>query len=254
MKPLAETFQATDPNFPNDGPTAFVGIPLTSVFKLAAISIESGVTIIAKDQYVGYLPTGRLDRFQPYLVWQMNGRSISTLKGGPLKIVYPDRADAHGSCYTWYVDTLVSGTIKPSSFKLTVEGRVSHVRTDRVAAEIRAIDHRLFSVPAGCRIGLASLAGTKKIQAVFLKEIIGFLSVEDWKQVTLIPFSGSAIKLDKSVLEYPVYITLNCNGQPIHPSFGGPFSVIFPIEEYPALKSIVPESGALFFLEEIRID
>lgn len=254
MKPFGRTFKATDPNFIKDGQTAFTGIRLKKIFELAGIDLKSGITMIGQDQYVGFLPKEKVEQAVPHLVWEIDGKPISRLKGGLLKIVYPDAANIHGSCYIWYVDALVSGRIEPAAFELNVKNSRHYVRLDDLAGDMQTIDHRMFSAPAGCRIGLKPPDGTEKIQAVPLKRLLESVKTETFRQVTLVTFAGSPIKLAGNALDYPIYILMNRNGQPVHPAFGGPFSVIFPVEKFPALASVAPESGALFFLESIRID
>jgi hypothetical protein len=56
------------------------------------------------------------------------------------------------------------------------------------------------------------------------------------------------------VFDYPVSIVVGWGAQALHPSLGGLFSIIFPVEQHPELKGLVPDAGALFFLEKIIVE
>ena len=90
LKPHGKTIHTIDPNFKADGITSFTGIGLKKIFDLAGIPLENGITIIAADQYVGYLSKEQVSQDMALLAWQMNDKPLGQLKGGPLKIVFPD--------------------------------------------------------------------------------------------------------------------------------------------------------------------
>jgi len=59
--------------------------------------------------------------------------------------------------------------------------------------------------------------------------------------------------LKPQVFDSPVSIIVSCDKDGLHPSLGGPFSIISPVEKHPELKGRVPDAGALFFLEKIIV-
>ncbi|MCF6246153.1 MAG: hypothetical protein L3J69_02205 [Desulfobacula sp.] len=254
MQHHAVSFKATDPNFKTDGRVSFTGISIKRLFSLAGQPLQDGVTLIARDQYVGFIPSDKLGKMAPHLVWQLNGQPISKLKGGPLKIVYPDDSGVHGPCYVWYVDTLISGRMQPFSFQWSYKGKVNWFNIEDTRINVETLDHELFSIPAGCKADMRNNGILGQVKAISMKDLIGPVIFENANRVTLVPFSGMPIKLSKAALQYPIYITVSSGGKPLHPAFGGPFSVIFPVEQYPKLFTIVPESGALFFLQQIRVE
>ncbi len=50
------------------------------------------------------------------------------------------------------------------------------------------------------------------------------------------------------------FLVWQMNDKPLGQFNGGPFSIIFPVEQHPELKGLVPESGALLFLKKIIIE
>ena len=254
MQTFASTVKAIDPNFQKDGLAEFTGITLKRLLSISNISFDNGVTVICADQYIGYIPFQILFKDQALLAWHLNGNRISRLKGGPLKIIYPDEAQIHGSCYVWYVDTIIAGELTRPSFQLTYQGNTRKLRIDDISSGVERLDEKLFSMPLGCRNGLETKKTGRVINVITLKKLIDLEIGKEVNQVTFIPFAGASIRINKAALSFPVYITLSFDGKPIHPALGGPFSVIFPIEQYRALAGIVPESGALFFLNQIILE
>jgi hypothetical protein len=59
--------------------------------------------------------------------------------------------------------------------------------------------------------------------------------------------------MDMALLDYPIVMVTTMGNTPLHPVFGGAFSVQFPLEDHPELAGTVPESGAFFFLKKISI-
>ena len=102
MVPFAEKIETEDDNFKEEGVTGFTGIRISRLLELAGKGVDhgrqQGLTIIGRDQYVGYLPKDKLER--GFLAWEMNGNPITGLKGGPLKLIFPKDAGIHPSCYT----------------------------------------------------------------------------------------------------------------------------------------------------------
>lgn len=254
MQPFSSTLRFIDPNFQKDGKTDATGITFKTLLSMSEAFIDEGVTVIGSDQYTGYIPFHVLEKDQALLAWGLNGTPIGRMKGGPFKVVYPDIASVHGSCYVWYVETIIAGTLEHPSFQLIRKGETKTLGISDLAAKGERLDETLFSLPAGCRGNIEPIGSKREIKAITLNRLIHLFSDRNVSQVTFIPLAGQGIRINKAALSFPIYITLSLDGKPIHPSLGGPFSVIFPVEQHPALSSIVPESGALFFLDKIIVE
>jgi len=252
IKQFSSTINAVDPNFKKDGNTSFTGIKLEKLLSLAGALPGDGVTLVGSDQYVGYA-SPKMAR-QALLVFELNHQPISTLKGGPLKIIYPDQAKVHGSCYTWYVDIIVAGRVQNPFLTITDKGSTKKIFLPDLDSETKTLSTNLVSVPSGCRKNFKDAVADKSVKYVTLADLLKPMLKENAATIEFIPFVGAAVRIKKPVLDYPVYIIVSHDNVPIHSALGGPFAVVFPIEKYPELTGMVPESGALFFLEKIRIE
>ena len=206
-----------------------------TLFDQVGSSYENGITVIGADQYVGFLSKEQVSRDIALLAWEMNDQPLGQLKGGPLKIIFPDQARVHGSCYTWYVDTLIAGPLDRASLTVQIKGRetISYTREDLVPFAEK-LKFSMFSIPQECRNA--------------------FLDQQPDKIIYAVPFAGAPMILKPEILDYPAFVIVSCGKEALHPALGGPFSIIFPVEQYPGLKDLVPESGALFFLGKIIVE
>ena len=253
LKPYEEILTTIDPNFKKDGATEFRGIRIPKLLEIARIRSDQGLTVIGADQYVGYLPKEKL--VDGFLVWEMNQKPIRGLKGGPLKIVFPETTGVHTSCYTWYVDAMVAGIAERAELTVVAGSRQARYRRTDLLAHAGPLTPALFSIAQGCRNEFKAQSTVSQIQAVPLTYFFppDQLDPEEINTIVLKPFSGPEIQLSPDILNYPVFILVACDEHPLHPSLGGPFSIVFPVEDHPDLQGMVPESGALFFLEKIIV-
>lgn len=247
----AVSIHLIDPNFKKDGLTKFTGLSVKQLLNHLKIDTVNGITIAGKDQYIGFLPFQDIEKDIALIAWSMNDKVISPLKGGPLKIVYPIEADVHGSCYIWYVDTIFIGDPDISYFKFTEKNNTKFIYGDALVKKSQVLDHKLFSIPPGCKNSIEMKEYGVGIQVVTLQSLLKEHATGTPGRISLVPYVGPRIVLDTNIQEYPIYIALSCGKKPIHYSLGGPFSVIFPVEKYRHLATVFPESGALFFLKEI---
>lgn len=254
LKSHSRTIQAIDPNFKEDGMAAYTGIGVKKIFDLAGIPLEKGVTVIGADQYVGYISKEQILQDMVFLVWQMNHTPLGKLKGGPLKIMFLDQARAHASCYTWYVEALIAG-MDQAVLRVQVNGNErSYARKDMLA-HAGELSTRMLSIPQGCRNELKGFpAGEKTIYAVPFSRFIKPAEIKKATRIKLIPLTGPVMTLKPEVFDSPVTLVVSCAGGALHPALGGPFSIVFPVENHPELKGMVPDSGALFFLEKIIVE
>ena len=241
-----------DPNFKADGPARFTGIALEKLMDISGLVLDSqGVTAVGVDQYVGFFPAGRVVQDGGLLVWQMDGRKIPVFKGGPLKIVFPLEAGIHGACYTWYVDILIAGTFDNPGLAIQQQtGRKVFARNTLLSRSM-ALAPYLASFPQGCRNALLDKRPEKDLRAVPLTDLIQEPPVSG---ITLKTLAGKDIRLRADIFNYPAFLVVGTWNAALHPAFGGPFSLVFPVEQHPDLAELVPESGAVFFLEEIVIE
>ena len=149
LKPYEETLSTIDPNFKNEGVAEFRGIRLSKLLETARISPDQGLTVIGADQYVGYLPGDKLTK--GFLAWEMNQKPIQGLKGGPLKILFPEDAGIHTSCYTWYVDAMVAGSAARAELTVVSGGSRTRYSRAELLAHAGPLAPSRFSIAQGCR-------------------------------------------------------------------------------------------------------
>lgn len=254
LKPHSRIIQAIDPNFKEDGMVTYTGIGVEKIFDLAGISWEKGITVIGSDQYVGFLSKEQILQDMVFLVWQMNHTPLGKLKGGPLKIMFLDRARVHASCYTWYVEALIAG-MDQAVLRVQVNGKERSYTRKNLLPHTGELSVRMLSIPQGCRNESKGFtAGEKTIYAVPISRLIKPAELKKATRIKLIPLTGPVMTLKPEVFNSPVILVVSCAGGALHPALGGPFSIIFPVENHPELKGMVPDSGALFFLEKIIVE
>ena len=242
-------FDAIDPNFAEDGRLNFAGTPLVKVLELAGLEQGTEVTVVGEDQYVGYLTPNRLAR--GILAWERDGDPISPMKGGPLKIMFPEDAGEHASCYTWYVVALVQGRPAGDSLTVTVNGDSTVFERADLMALSEPLPANRVSIAQGCRNNFDELMASLK--AVPLNRLIGSLSEPGGRMVEFWPYFGPVVRLRADVLLDDTLIVTGRDDRALHPALGGPFCVVFPVEDHPSLQDRVPESGAYFFLKAIVV-
>jgi len=247
--PRASRLEAVDPNFPEDGKRVFRGVKLTRVLELAGLGKGHGLTVIGADQYVGYLTPVQAARGM--LVWEADGRPVSGLRGGPLKLMFSGGAGGHASCYIWYVAALVQGRPKVPDLAVTAMDRPLKYPYADLCAWAEPLPPRLVSIAQGCRSTFAGGTSDMPVRSVSLTRLTGDLSRAD--SVELIPYYGPVIRLKPEALAFDARIIVRWGTQNLHPALGGPFVVVFPIEAHHELKALVPESGAVFFLKTIVV-
>lgn len=252
--PHAQTFHTIDPNFKEEGVTAFTGIRIKKIFDLAGMAGNNGVTLIGSDQYVSFLSKERISAANSILAWQMNEKTIPGLKGGPLKLVFPAEAKVHGSCYTWYVDALIAGSMDQAVLTVNLKGKETLHTLENLISQAQELPRNMVSIPQGCRDDFKAQDPDNPMYALPFSFFVNPGEMEGASRVRLIPLTGSAMTLNPSVFQHPVFILVSSDGKALHPALGGPFSIVFPVGKDPELKGLVPDSGALFFLEKIIVE
>ena len=248
--PWAVSLDALDPNFPEDGKQVFKGIKLSRVLELAGLKNRFRLTVVGSDQYVGVLPPRQVD--QGMLVWEAAGQPVSGLRGGPFKLMFPTEAGVHASCYTWYVAALVQGRPKVPDLTVTVQGETLRYPMADLAARAEPLPSHLVSIAQGCRNAFTATYLDQPVRGVSLTRLTGDLSFAS--SVELIPYSGPVVRLTPDALAFDAWIIVRCGDKDLHPALGGPFTVVFPVEDHRELTPLVPESGAFFFLKTVVVN
>ncbi|MCP4115233.1 MAG: molybdopterin-dependent oxidoreductase [Desulfobacteraceae bacterium] len=252
MKPFATVIETVDPNFRDNGRVKFAGISVKQLFELAGAPVDKGVTVVGRDQYAEYIPPERVLRERVVLSWAMDGHGISRLGGGPLKIIYDASEKVHGSGYTWYVESMFSGTLENPGLIIEADNTSQTLFQDSLASQAWELDVTRVSIPSGFRHDFPGRFTTAS--GIPLKDLLGSCGITKGNRITLTPFAGPVITMDMALLDYPVVLVTAMGNAPLHPVFGGPFSIQFPLEAHPGLQGSVPESGAFFFLKKISIN
>lgn len=244
-----------DPNFISDGRQTYTGIELGTLLGMAGCGPEDfsvhGVTVAGSDQYICFLPYRRLTTRTVFLAWETDSRLISPVRGGPLKIIYTTGTQPDPNCYTWYVSAVFVG--RPQNPGLSVQqGSRKTAYTYRQLTSIsEPIDFRSVSLPAGCRGEYPGAVGD--FQAVGLSRLLDLGVIGKNGTVAFIPWVGSGIVLDNHPALARIQIVVSMSENPVHPVFGGPFSVLFPMDPDNGFAGRVPDTGALFYVKEIVV-
>ncbi len=251
MKPHATHALTLDPNFAKDGIQQFEGIDLRTLMGKVQADPFNGITIVGTDQYIGYIPWSLIETHQILLAWFIDSTPISPLKGGPLKVVYPAEKTIHPNCYTWYVDVIFTDNFYNSELIIEYVDHIQTMSQKELDDLSNPVENTSVSLPPGCRDFYPELPDN--FTAVNLKNLLALYASEPAGTIEFIPWVGAGITMDRQLIEDHVYIVSGMGKKAVPPVFGGPFSVMFPMETPLELIGKVPESGALFFLKKIRI-
>ena len=252
MKAYPLSFSTVDPNFKDGDLTGFTGISFKKLMELSGFKVQSGITVVGKDQYVGYITRKRINGDGGILAWEMDGNPISPLKGGPLKIIFRNSEGIHGSAYTWYVSAVFVDSMDVSELEITASGQ----SPQQVALDVGdwpiTLNRKAYSIPGGWRDEAFDPPGS--ISALPLKQLFERRGWGRGGRITLVSYEGASFTMDGSWLDkYPILIAGRRGSSFLHPVFGGPLCVVFPVETHPALLGAVPESGSFFFLKTICV-
>lgn len=245
---------SSDPNFDAGTPSLYKGVPLRHILERAGAEPVTGVTLVGRDQYTVYLPKKIVDNPGVVLVSERNGEPLSDYRGGPLKLLFPRELKMNLSAYCWYVETLIPDDYEDPRMVVRVDGNMMRYTPkdfDGLNPEKRTL---YISLPDGYRCNFLSVRQPSEVTLLALSSLVGDGDFAG-RRVTFTPFSGQAITLPLELLiDCGVFLVYRINGELIHPALGGPFSLYFPMTGCQTLDGIIPELGALFFLNEISID
>jgi hypothetical protein len=113
------------------------------------------------------------------------------------------------------------------------------------------IERESVSLPPGCRDLYSGSPGN--FTAVNLNKLLTAAGIRSAKIIELVPWAGPGVTINAELVEDHVRIISGMGSNTLPPVFGGPFSVMFPMETHTELIGKVPETGALFFLKKIII-
>lgn len=253
IKARNDVIRTVDPNFKEDGLTEFSGISLKRLLALDHIPYEKGLTVVGHDQYIGFVSASAIKSGSVIAACKMNGDEVPKGKGGPIKIVYSEESDMPISAYTWYVDTLYAGRIKNPVLKVANGTDVWKLRHEDFSGICEKLEKRFFSSPSGFRGKFRERDSVDDIKCVSVENIFGLKNIQADKFVEFIPSAGPSVKIPAKLVSKGVKVVYRTGKNALHPVYGGPYSVMFPLEVYPEMAGSVPESGALFFLKKISV-
>lgn len=257
MKQFTIDMQTVDPNFKARGSVTYSGITLEKLLEFAQAPLDQGVTFLGWDQYVGYISLDRGVGKRAILAFAMDGQPISLLEGGPLKVIYPGSEKIHANGYTWYVETILIGRVENASLIVESDNSKGEFFWKELVSMAKNFDRAKVSIPLGFRHLFPGPDFYDKkipVAGVLLQDLLRHVGVVPKNTLTITPLAGPDLVLDHALLNYPVTLVCAMNGQSLHPVLGGPFSLQFPIEDHPEIRNCVPESGAFFFIKQIRVD
>ena len=247
-------FLSMDPNFEPAPLVPYTGVPLGRVMKWAGAGPVRGVTVVGRDQYAVYVSAELMANPGVGLVWEREEEPLSNYRGGPLKLLFPPELAMHVSAYCWYVETLIPDPGASHGLTVKIDGKSKVYNLSELDAMAHEEKHLYLSIPLGYRWNLPKLVQPSTVAAIPLSSLLGDADLTG-KHVTLTPLPGRAMTLPvASLLSCEVLLVYRINGAPIHPAYGGPFSLYFPVITCRALEGIAPETASLFFLNEISID
>ncbi|THB73429.1 MAG: hypothetical protein D3926_23700 [Desulfobacteraceae bacterium] len=250
------TLKALDPNFKTLGVRQYTGIEIKTLLNMADPGVlvrlsGDGITIVGKDQYVGYIPFSMLMDSKIMLVWEADSKPIPAVNGGPLKMMYPDDVRADPNSYTWYVDTIFAGTLEDPRLDLMNSNTRIPLSFKTLQAMSQPVPKIYVSKPPGYRPPSRGIQDS--YSAVPLSRIVEKVSCHTCTRIEFTPWVGSGVSIDLELALDRLLILVSISGRAVHPMDGGPFSVIFPVELHNELSAQTPESGALFFLKQITL-
>jgi hypothetical protein len=205
MKRFPSVIKAVDPNFKKDGQVEFTGITIKKLLSLVSVSCDQVITLSRSDQYVGFVPGKVIRKGAGLLSWKINGQPISLIKGGPLKIVYPDDEKAHGSCIHGML--IPSGRLENPFLKVEYHSDSKTIYFRELILKANPFDSKNLSIPSGCRNGLKQ--SVTKVQSILLSPFLeGLHAGHKDKKIRFIPFAGPEIMMSSDDLKYPIHIVL----------------------------------------------
>jgi hypothetical protein len=166
-------------------------------------------------------------------------------------MVYPAEKAIHPNCYTWYVDVIFTDNFYNSELIIEYVDHIQTMSQKELDDLSNPVENTSVSLPPGCRDFYPELPDN--FTAVNLKNLLALYASEPAGTIEFIPWVGAGITMDRQLIEDHVHIVSGMGKKAVPPVFGGPFSVMFPMETPLELIGKVPESGALFFLKKIRI-
>ncbi|MCF8045375.1 MAG: hypothetical protein K9J83_05905 [Desulfarculaceae bacterium] len=250
-----DVIRTVDPNFKEDGPVKFSGIALKHLPVPEQVSFDKGFTVVGHDQYIGFVSPSAVKSGAVIAACRMAGSPIPPGKGGPLKIIYAGDMNMPLSAYTWYVRAVYAGRIDNPVLSIRDGREVLQFRHVDLAPVSEKLEKRFFSTPAGFRgnAGGESKSSVEDIRCVPVARLFEQNHIRPERVVEFIPSAGPSVKVPARFVNHGIKVIYKTGDKALHPVFGGPYSVIFPIEKYPEMMGRVPESGALFFVKQIAV-
>ena len=248
MEKNATSYVAADPNFPDDGPKTFSGISLEKIMEITQADTRQieGVTFIANNVYVTYEPLTQVLQDKVMVAYASNGRPIKKNRGGPYMVMREQTG--YQGLYNWYIDTVILGTSLTPELTIVQGDQQQVLDANAIAALPGQLFNDLPPIPRGFRDPLSSPTRDTKTEGVLLKDL---LPRDGFREVTLIPYVGKPVTLQREDLEFPILMLRSFDGEKILSAYGGPYSVVFPVTDHPELGRRLPQF--LFFLQRLEL-
>lgn len=241
-----------DPNFTEQGITRFSGIPLGRLADLALLPQGQDLTFIGSDQYISFFTARKIKEAAGILAVRENGRRITPYMGGPRKLIFPRVSGLNLAAYTWYVDGVIQNSGVGMPLGIRQGKKQEWISSEKIAAITKTVAETrgFLSIPNGYRHEMPPLSPMVRYKGILLTQLFD-ISCGGNRELRLIPLAGRPVVIpaDRKLLS-EIQVVTQMEGRPLHPAYGGPYSVMFS----PSLSAEgIPDSGALFFLSEIVV-
>ena len=210
------------------------------------------MTFIASNQYIVHYTDEDIKSRTILVANRLNGKPIRNNKGGPFKTMPATEFNFPCDAYCWYVQALVVGSPRSPVLSVETNAKIRKFTYDDLDPLSEESKRTFLPIPRGFRSTLPPLPRHVSVREFYLAALVKKASAS-FKTVTLFSKAGNKITLSKALAELPTKIVWRVDGETLKPGYGGPYSVIFPVERHPELLKKVPKSGAFFFLEKIVV-
>jgi len=243
------SFQSFDPNYKRNKINHYSGISFTDMMKQTPFRDFNGITIIATDQFLNFIPNDMLIQSGGMIANKLDNQKISPHKSGPFRVMYPPEHAQNTMAYVWNVETIITDTFNNPELKINEHSLTS----SQMKSFIHQEKQKRIPRPSGSYSFQKKDDAEKLISYVLLNDLLKNFSITG-QTITFTPLAGKKIIVSSDVIkDIPVKLITKIDNHFIHPALGGPFMIVFPIQHYPELSNVLQESANLFFLNKIVV-
>ena len=263
-----------DVSFDDKTQRSFNGITLERILELAGADTSnlSGVTIIASNDYVTFVPMEEVtysptstDGNKVMIAYEQDDEMLPRKRGGPYKQMWHHEANKGGSAYNWFVRALLLG--EPQGATLSVGAGSIAERVDVIfnsdglyddGENLQFLDNIDWTRPRGDHFVVAdgTLTDTSKFDGLTESEgdntphltesrveVAGYNLLEimknegftdaEWKGILVKTLTGKVFNIPPEMLEDPDVLLVTIYGaRKLSVTKGGPLAVKFPVEKW----------------------